>query len=64
VAIGHLVTRSRQVAKHQSVIRKTVVNQRFKISGVLHPVCDAPPDDRNMVARLELEQRLGADRHG
>jgi hypothetical protein len=31
---------------------------------MLHPVGDATPDDRHMVARLELEQGLGADRQG
>ena len=62
--IGHLVTGRRQIAENQSVIGKTVMDQRLKITGVLHPIRDTATDDRDMIAGLELEQSLGADRQG
>ena len=64
VPIGHLVTGRRQIAENQSVIGKTVMDQRLKITGVLHPIRDTATDDRDMIAGLELEQSLGADRQG
>ena len=64
VPIGHLVTGRRQIAENQSVIGKTVMDQRLKITGVLHPIRNATTDDRYMIAGLELEQSLGADRQG
>ena len=46
------------------MIGKTVMDQRLKITGVLHPIRNATTDDRYMIAGLELEQSLGADRQG
>jgi hypothetical protein len=64
MAIGHLITRGGQIAKHQSMIGKTVMDQRLEITGVLHPIRNATTDNRHVVAGLELEQGLGADRQG
>ena len=52
------VSRKPQIAKHQFVIWRTILNYRLQPAVVLHAVGQCVADIANVIARSEFESRL------